>query len=118
MKWEINRQIITIGRIDLTDLLKDERYDVEWYDLSYDSERNTKWYMHYNPVAEKYKVILHIKHLLQEDFTKFFSKLLALNQYTVTFLNSFFGTFKTINCYRRDIKAIMSYSLLLNFDMI
>ncbi len=95
--------------MDLTDLLKDEGYDVEWYDLSYDSGRNAKGYMHYNPVAEKYKLILHTKHLSQEDFTKLFSKLLPLKQYKVTFLNPYSGTFKTINCYRGDRKATMKW---------
>ena len=102
-------QVITIDGMDLTDLLKDEGYDVEWYDLSYDSGRNAKGYMHYNPIAEKYKIILHTKHLSQEDFTRFFSKILPLKQYTVKFFNPYSGTFKTIKCYRGDRKATMKW---------
>ena len=56
--------------------------------------------MHYNPVAQKYKIMLHTKYLTQEEFKEFFSTIKPLKQYTVKFLNPFSGSITTANCYR------------------
>lgn len=94
----------------MTKYLKDEGYDVEWYDISYDSGRNAKGYMHYNPVAQKYKVILHTKYLTQEEFTDFFSTIKNLKQLSVYFFDPYTATYKTINCYRGDRKVTMKWN--------
>ena len=63
--------------------------------------------MHYNPVAQKYKVILHTKYLTQEEFTDFFSTINNLKQLSVYFFDPYTATYKTINCYRGDRKGTM-----------
>ena len=88
----------------------DEGYDVEWYDLSYDSGRNAKGFMHYNPVAQKYKVILHTKPLTQEELTEFFSTIKALKELNVYFFDPYSGTHRTIKCYRGDRKITMKWN--------
>lgn len=90
--------------------MKDEGYDVEWYDVSYDSGRNAKGTLHYNPVAQKYKVILHTKYLTQEEFTDFFSTIKNLKQLSVYFFDPYTATYKTINCYRGDRKVTMKWN--------
>ena len=113
MKGEIKRYIenlITVDGKDLSNFLKDEGYDVEWYDLSYDSGRNAGGYMHYNPIAQKYKIILHTKYLTQEEFQDFFSTIKPLKQYTVRFLNPYTGGMTTANCYRGDRKVTMKWN--------
>lgn len=90
--------------------MSDEGYDVEWYDLSYDSGRNAKGNMHYNPVAEKYKIILHTRHLTQEEVTDFFSTIRPLKQYSVYFFDPYSGTYKTVICYRGDRKITMKWN--------
>ena len=103
--------IISVDGQDLTEYLKDEGYDVEWYDLSLESGRNAKGYMHYNPIANKYKIILHTKHLTQEAFKEFFKIIKVLKTFRVTFLDPFTGEIKTINCYRGDRKATMKWNI-------
>lgn len=83
---------------------------MEWYDLSYDSGRNAKGTMHYNPVAEKYKIILHTKHLALTDFRNFMAQIRNLGLYTVEFLSPFDGQYHTIQCYRGDRKSTMKWN--------
>lgn len=66
--------------------------------------------MHYNPVAQKYKVILHTKYLTQEEFTDFFSTIKNLKQLSVYFFDPYTATYKTINCYRGDRKVTMKWN--------
>ncbi len=90
--------------------MKDEGYDVEWYDVSYDSERNAKGTMHYNPVAEKYKIILHTRHLENEEIQDFFSTIKRLKVLSVKYFNPYIGTMRTANCYRGDRKVTMKWN--------
>lgn len=103
-------QIIKVDGKDLTKYLKDEGYDVEWYDVSYDSGRNAKGHMHYNPVAQKYKIILHTKHLTGEELVDFFSTIKNLKELSVYFFDPYVGSHKTINCYRGDRKVKMKWN--------
>ena len=115
MRRDKNRyveEIIKVDGKDLTKYLSDEGYDVEWYDISYDSGRNAKGYMHYNPIAQKYKIILRTKSLTSEELVDFFSTIKNLKQLSVYFFCPYTGTFKTVNCYRGDRKA----SMLFDFD--
>lgn len=89
--------------------MKDEGYDVEWYDVSYDSGRNAKGYLHYNPVAEKYKIILHTRHLTGEELVDFFSTIKNLKQLSVHFFNPYIGAMQTVDCYRGDRKVTMKW---------
>lgn len=66
--------------------------------------------MHYNPIAVKYKIILHTKHLTQEEMTEFFTNLKILKQFSVYFFNPYTGTYKTANCYRGDRKITMKWN--------
>lgn len=90
--------------------LGDEGYEVEWYDLSYDTGRNAKGYMIYNPVAEKYKIILHTKNLKRNEMVAFFQKIAANKKLTVQFFDPFTGTMKTIYCYRGDRSVTMKWN--------
>lgn len=90
--------------------MKDEGYDVEWYDISYDSGRNAKGYMHYNPVAQKYKIILHTRYLKGEELIDFFSTIKNLKQLTVKFYNPYIGQMQIANCYRGDRKVTMKWN--------
>lgn len=90
--------------------LSDEGYSVEWYDLSYDTGRNAKGYMIYNPVAEKYKIILHTKPLNKTEMTAFFNKIAANKKLTVTFFDPYTATTKTIYCYRGDRSVTMKWN--------
>lgn len=65
--------------------------------------------MHYNPIAQKYKIILHTKALTAEQFADFFSTIRILKQLTVTFLNPYTGGMTTANCYRGDRKVTMKW---------
>lgn len=102
--------LIKVDGKDLTKFLKDEGYDVEWYDLSYDSGRNAKGTMHYNPVAEKYKIILRTRPLNSEELVEFFSTIKVLKKLTVEYFNPYTGTTRTANCYRGDRKITMKWN--------
>ncbi len=113
MRRDKNRyveEIIKVDGKDLTKYLSDEGYDVEWYDISYDSGRNAKGYMHYNPIAQKYKIILRTKSLTSEELVDFFSTIKNLKQLSVYFFCPYTGTFKTVNCYRGDRKVTMKWN--------
>ena len=65
--------------------------------------------MHYNPVAIKYKIILHTNYLTQEQVTEFFTNLKFLKEFNVYFFNPYTGQFQTANCYRGDRKITMKW---------
>ena len=65
--------------------------------------------MRYNPIAEKYKIILHTKPLTQEELTTFFSTIKVLKELTVTYFNPYTGQTRTANCYRGDRKITMKW---------
>lgn len=66
--------------------------------------------MHYNPVATKYKIILHTKPLTGEQLVDFFSTIKNLKQLSVTFYNPYTGQIQTANCYRGDRKVTMKWN--------
>lgn len=66
--------------------------------------------MHYNPVAEKYKIVLHTKYLTQEEFVDFFSTIKVLKELTVVYFNPYTGTKRTAKCYRGDRKVTMKWN--------
>jgi len=66
--------------------------------------------MHYNPVAQKYKIILHTRYLTGEELVDFFSNIKTLKQFTVQFFCPYTGETKTINCYRGDRKVTMKWN--------
>ena len=66
--------------------------------------------MHYNPVAEKYKIILHTKYLTQEELSDFFSTIRPLKQYSVNFFDPYAGIYRTAMCYRGDRKVTMKWN--------
>lgn len=65
--------------------------------------------MRYNPVAEKYKIILHTKPLTAEEMINFFSTI-KLKQLSVTYFNPYTGGIRTANCYRGDRKITMKWN--------
>jgi hypothetical protein len=65
--------------------------------------------MHYNVVAQKYKIILKTKNLTKAEAVTFFSNISILRQHTVTFFDPYTGTVKTIQCYRGDRKMTMKW---------
>ncbi len=66
--------------------------------------------MHYNPVAEKYKVILHTRHLTRSELTDFFSTIKNLKVLTVKYFNPYTGNTRTAQCYRGDRKVTMKWN--------
>ncbi len=66
--------------------------------------------MHYNPVAEKYKIILHTKYLTQEELNEFISSIRQLKEYMVRYFNPYTGTVRTAQCYRGDRKITMKWN--------
>lgn len=66
--------------------------------------------MYYNPVAIKYKVILHTKYLTGEEMIEFFKTLKTLKKYSVYFFNPYTGEYKTSECYRGDRKVTMKWN--------
>lgn len=103
-------EIIKVDGKDLTKYLANEGYNVEWYDISYDSGRNAKGTMHYNPVAEKYKITLQPRALTGEELIDFYSTIKILKKLSVYFFNPFTGEHKTINGYRGDRKVTMKWN--------
>ena len=66
--------------------------------------------MHYNPVADKYKIILHTRPLSGEELVDFFSTIKVLKKLSVYFFNPYIGEMQTKNyCYRGDRKATMKW---------
>lgn len=65
--------------------------------------------MRYNPVAEKYKIILHTKPLTAEEMVNFFSTI-KLKQLSVNYFNPYTGGMRTANCYRGDRKITMKWN--------
>ncbi len=67
--------------------------------------------MHYNPVAEKYKIILHTKNLTGEEAVDFFSTIRNLKEFSVVYFNPFTGeSNRTALCYRGDRKITMKWN--------
>lgn len=66
--------------------------------------------MHYNPVAQKYKIILHTRYLKGEELIDFFSTIKNLKQLTVNFYDPYIGQMRTANCYRGDRKVTMKWN--------
>lgn len=66
--------------------------------------------MRYNPVAVKYKIILHAKNLSAEEVIEFFKILKNLKQYNVYFYNPYRGEYTTANCYRGDRTITMKWN--------
>lgn len=67
--------------------------------------------MHYNPVAEKYKIILHTTSLTSEELVDFFSSIKILDTLTVEFFNPYIGEISTAICYRGDRKITMKWDI-------
>ncbi len=65
--------------------------------------------MHYNPVSQKTKIILHTKYLTAEEVIEFFEKIKVLKQLSVQFYDPYLGDIRTINCYRGDRKITMKW---------
>lgn len=66
--------------------------------------------MHYNPVAEKYKIILHTKSMSITDFQNFFAQIRVLGRYSVEFLSPYDGKYHIIECYRGDRSSTMKWN--------
>ena len=65
--------------------------------------------MHYNPIAEKYKIVLHTRPLTYSEMIDFFSTI-ALKDLTVVYFNPFTGQSRTAHCYRGDRKITMKWN--------
>ena len=65
--------------------------------------------MHYNVVAEKYKILLTTRHLTQTEATTFFASIRAARTYSVQFFNPYTGNYETRNCYRGDRSIQMKW---------
>ncbi len=66
--------------------------------------------MHYNPVAEKYKVILHTRPMSGEELVDFFSTIKVLKTLSVRFFNPYTGEIEIRECYRGDRKTTMKWN--------
>lgn len=66
--------------------------------------------MHYNPIAEKYKIILHTKNLTGEELVDFFSTIKNLKTLSVAYFNPYTGETRIAECYRGDRKVKMKWN--------
>lgn len=66
--------------------------------------------MIYNPIAEKYKIILHTCPMNKAELIEFFSTIKILKTLKVTFFDPYTGQIKTIDCYRGDRKVTMKWN--------
>lgn len=66
--------------------------------------------MHYNPIAEKYKIILHTKNLTGEEVIDFFSTIRNLKELSVAYFNPYIGDIRVADCYRGDRKITMKWN--------
>lgn len=65
--------------------------------------------MRYNPINEKYKIILHTPSLTQEQVSVFFNILKVLKTFTVKYFNPYTGEYRTATCYRGDRSITMKW---------
>ncbi len=66
--------------------------------------------MIYNPIAEKYKIILHTRPMNKAELIEFFSTIKILKTLKVTFFDPYTGQIKTIDCHRGDRKVTMKWN--------
>ena len=85
-------------------------YEIEEYDLSLESGRNSKGTMRLNYIGTKYKLILKTTPLFQAQLTEFYSHI-PRRAISVTFFNPYTGESKTISAYRGDRKVSMLFDI-------
>lgn len=100
---------VKINNVDISKYLTNDS-QIGWYDVSKDSGRDTTTadgHMILNIISQKYRLDLATRQLTRDEVVDFFAQIRLRPTMTVSFLNPFTNTWKTINAYRGDrtIKA-------------
>lgn len=98
---------VKINNVDISKYLTNES-KVGWYDVSKDSGRDTTTAdgkMILNVISTKYRLDLVTRELTRDEIVDFYAQIIIQPTMTVSFLNPFTNTWKTITCYRGDRTA-------------
>lgn len=102
---------VKINNVDISKYLTNES-QVGWYDISKDSGRDTTTAdgkMILNVISTKYRLDLVTRQLTRDEIVDFFAQIRIRPTMTVSFLNPFTNTWKTIQAYRGDRTAQAAY---------
>jgi len=102
---------VKINNVDISKYLTNNS-TVGWYDVSKDSGRDTTTAdgkMILNVISQKYRLDLATRKLTRDEVVDFFAQIKLRPTMSVSFLNPFTNTWKTITCYRGDRSVKASY---------
>ena len=106
---------VKINNVDISKYLTNES-SIGWYDVSKDSGRDTTTAdgkMILNVISQKYRLDLVTRKLTRDEVVDFFAQIRLRPTMTVSFLNPFTNTWKTINAYRGDRTIKADYPMLM-----
>lgn len=106
---------VKINNVDISKYLTNES-QIGWYDVSKDSGRDTTTAdgkMILNVISQKYRLDLSTRKLTRDEVVDFFAQIRIRPTMSVSFLNPFTNTWKTINAYRGDRTIKSSYPVLM-----
>ena len=106
---------VKINNVDISKYLTNES-QVGWYDVSKDSGRDTTTAdgrMILNVISQKYRLDLVTRKLTRDEVVDFFAQIRIRPTMSVSFLNPFTNTWKTINAYRGDRIIKSDYPMLM-----
>lgn len=95
---------VKINNVDISKYLTNQS-QVGWYDVSKDSGRDTTTAdgrMILNVISQKYRLDLVTRQLTRDEVVDFFAQIKIAPTMSVSFLNPFTNSWKTITCYRGD----------------
>lgn len=104
LQTALNLTLVLINGVDVSKYLSTDS-KISWYDVSKDSGRETtngNGDMILNIINDKYRLDLVTRVLTDEEVAEFFAPINSSPTMTVTFLNPFTNSSKTITCYRGD----------------
>ena len=107
---------VKINNVDISKYLSNQS-QVGWYDVSKNSGRDTTTAdgrMILNVISQKYRLDLVTRNLTRDEVVDFFAQIRIRPTMSVTFLNPFTNTWKTINAYRGDRTAQAAYPVKVN----
>lgn len=102
---------VKINNVDISKYLTNES-TVSWYDVSKDSGRDTTTAdgrMILNVISQKYRLDLVTRQLTRDEVVDFFAQIRIRPTMSVSFLNPFTNSWKTINAYRGDRSVRANY---------
>ena len=106
---------VKINNVDISKYLTNES-QIGWYDVSKDSGRDTTTAdgkMILNVISQKYRLDLVTRKLTRDEVVDFFAQIRLRPTMSVSFLNPFTNTWKTITAYRGDRTIKADYPMLM-----